>query len=186
MPKGDPCESSLKCLGESHQTYHCRICRGFRPRTKNERNVRLKHLLPETALPPQLAPGHSVPTPNTLVQSAPASIRESTAPKKDLAPRESQYRHSLAPKMTRHRSHSPVPHKRLKKTDLGCSPTVKSVERDTNSVRPTLGHPALTPLKVVPSTSDLQRIPSSLMSEDSPVRESQMQDLDLPSTPDTF
>lgn len=58
--------SCLKCLGESHQMDRYKICRGFCPCLKEERDHRLKLLLMEAALRPQsesspmdLAPGSS-------------------------------------------------------------------------------------------------------------------------------
>uniref|UniRef100_A0A452J2V9 Uncharacterized protein n=1 Tax=Gopherus agassizii TaxID=38772 RepID=A0A452J2V9_9SAUR len=67
MPTGDPHESCLKCLGESHLADKCCICKAFKPRTKKEQDFRLRQLLMEAALTPppsapstgQLAPGRS-------------------------------------------------------------------------------------------------------------------------------
>ncbi|EMP30479.1 Endoplasmic reticulum metallopeptidase 1 [Chelonia mydas] len=53
MPTGgppSPHDSCLRCLGESHQADKCHICKAFKPRTKKERDFRLKQLIMEAAL----------------------------------------------------------------------------------------------------------------------------------------
>lgn len=52
---GDPNNSCLKCLGKAQQTNRYKICQDFRPRTKKERDFRLKLLLIESSLHPQPA-----------------------------------------------------------------------------------------------------------------------------------
>ncbi|XP_050806062.1 serine/arginine repetitive matrix protein 2-like isoform X2 [Gopherus flavomarginatus] len=69
MPTSDPHEACLKCLGESHRSDKCRICKAFKPRTKKERDQRLRTLLMEAALDPS--------TSQTVV-SAPAPDRSGT------------------------------------------------------------------------------------------------------------
>ncbi|EMP39088.1 hypothetical protein UY3_03661 [Chelonia mydas] len=79
MPVSDPYDSCLRCPGEEHPT---EICKVFKPRTKKERDFRLKQLLMEAALQP---PGPEHPT------SAPASsVLSAVEPSRDLAPAKHQ------------------------------------------------------------------------------------------------
>lgn len=59
MPSGDPHDSCLKCLGESHRKDKCRICKNFRPKTQKEQDIHLRALLMQAALRPALEPSHS-------------------------------------------------------------------------------------------------------------------------------
>ncbi|EMP41627.1 hypothetical protein UY3_01147 [Chelonia mydas] len=52
MPVSNPRDSCLRCLGDGHQTEQCRICKASKPRTRKERDFRLKQLLMEAALQP--------------------------------------------------------------------------------------------------------------------------------------
>ncbi|EMP30317.1 hypothetical protein UY3_12543 [Chelonia mydas] len=99
MPVSDPHDSCLRCLGEEHQIERCKICKAFKPRTKKERDFRLKQLLMEAALQP---PGPERPT----LASA-SSVRSALEPSRDLAP--AKHRKLLAPERQtrpRHRSSS--------------------------------------------------------------------------------
>lgn len=121
---GDSHNSCLKCLGKTHHTERCKICKAFCPRTKKERDFRLKQLLMEAVLCPQLALDQQDLAPSASVQSAPASVRY-TVPRKDSGQRDLQHRCSLAPQTveaTQHCSHSPVPHKRHRKMGQGLLP----------------------------------------------------------------
>ncbi|XP_075757261.1 RNA-binding protein 38 isoform X1 [Pelodiscus sinensis] len=104
MPRGDPHDSCLKCLGEAHLAIDCTICKSFKPCTRKERVSRLKLLLMETALQP-------VPPDQPAVRSALASTCEAA------------HRHQASASRSRHRSHSP-PSKRVKKL-RGRSPSKK-------------------------------------------------------------
>lgn len=81
--QGDPHNSCLKSLGETHQTEKYRNHRGFRPKTKKEKDFALKLLLMESALRPQLAQTTLGPKPSTSVWSTSASVREAVALAKD-------------------------------------------------------------------------------------------------------
>lgn len=125
MPKGDPHDSCLKCLGEAHLADACKICRVFKPRTKREWDSCLKLLLMEAALQLALAGQFTM-------CSAPASTRGTPVHSK-----------TSAPKAPRHRSHSPVP--KRPQTSRGRSPSRKfraSLHRWHTS--PTRGSPSTT------------------------------------------
>ncbi|KAM7151676.1 uncharacterized protein RBU57_012234 [Macrochelys suwanniensis] len=65
MPRSDPHSDCLRCLGESHVSVRCKICRSFKPRTKKDRDIRLRALLMESAL---------APTPVRRAESAPGTL----------------------------------------------------------------------------------------------------------------
>ncbi|KAM7134596.1 uncharacterized protein RBU57_017655 [Macrochelys suwanniensis] len=100
IPTGDPHESCLKCLGESHLADKCWICKAFKPRTKKERDFHLKQLLLEAALSPMLALHHN-PVPTTAartVSAAPERPSTSKEPRHWTTPATiPQRRHSLSP-----------------------------------------------------------------------------------------
>uniref|UniRef100_A0A452HFB8 Uncharacterized protein n=1 Tax=Gopherus agassizii TaxID=38772 RepID=A0A452HFB8_9SAUR len=98
MPTGDPHDSCLKCLGESHLSAKCPICKAFKPRTKKERDIRLKQLLMEAAL-----------TPSPLAPSTSQSVSRGTptAPGVAATPKDSRHLPPPAPKSTPRRSLSP-------------------------------------------------------------------------------
>lgn len=93
MAKGYPHDSSLKCLGESHQSNRFKICRGFTSRTKKEWDSRLKVLLMESALRPEVVLD---PAQRTSVQSTPASVRDVLVLRKDSS-KEPRHRHFPTP-----------------------------------------------------------------------------------------
>ncbi|KAH1186775.1 hypothetical protein KIL84_019524 [Mauremys mutica] len=111
MPKSDPHTLFLKCLGESHLKEHCKICRGFRPRTLKDRDQRLCILLMEAMLHPQSDPGSAEPAPSTSssVCSAPAPRKDSSS---DLRHRHGSAHRALTHTSVRHQFQSPVPQKK--------------------------------------------------------------------------
>lgn len=191
MPRGEPHDSCLKCLGEAHQTDKCKICRSFHPRTKKERDFRLKLLLMKSALRPQPAQPVLAPKPSTLVWSRLASVRKAAVLVKDPAPRDSRHRHCPASKTSStaswHWSRSLVLHKKQRRAERGHSPTVRAVEcHGAHGVHPKLGHSTPAPAKPALLTPAAQVEPSSPVPLYSLARKSQIWELDLPCTPDTF
>ncbi|KAM7144573.1 uncharacterized protein RBU57_015291 isoform 1-T1 [Macrochelys suwanniensis] len=101
MPTGDPHDSCLKCLGESHLPDKCRICKAFKPRTKKEWDFQLKQLLLEVSLSPISAPYCN------LVPTAVASTA-SVAPERPSSSKEPRHRPTQAAIPQRRRSMSPM------------------------------------------------------------------------------
>ncbi|EMP39067.1 Olfactomedin-like protein 2B [Chelonia mydas] len=64
MPVSDPHADCLRCLGETHLSDRCKICKLFKPRTKRERDLRFWAILMEAALTPTPA-RHSESAPGT-------------------------------------------------------------------------------------------------------------------------
>lgn len=148
----------------------CRIFRSFKPRTKKDRDNRLKFLLMGAVLCPPSAPIQVELAPSTwmLVRSALAPLREAgcrslfPAPRRDSAPvtQDSQHHHvslmeikSTLATDSWHHSLSLVPKKKQKKVDRGCSPTPSSTSnRDAVRVRPVPGHSEAPMAHATPST----------------------------------
>ncbi|EMP38023.1 Decaprenyl-diphosphate synthase subunit 2 [Chelonia mydas] len=101
MPISDPHDLCVRCLGDGHQTEQCRICKAFKPRTRKERDFRLKQLLMEAALQP--------PGPECLTSAQASSMRSAPELSRDPAP--AKHRKLSAPERQArpwHRSSSPV------------------------------------------------------------------------------
>ncbi|XP_065412399.1 CLK4-associating serine/arginine rich protein-like [Chrysemys picta bellii] len=180
MPTSDPHDSCLKCLGESHQTDKCKIYKAFRPRTKKERDFRLRQLLMEAALSPDPPSARQAPTPSASVRSTPAAPTGS-APRveSDKPPRHRPPSAPHPPQGPRRRSLSPGHKKARKAQDTAVlktpAPPVPGVEP-----RPPLDHQ-----KQVPATpSTPAPWPLSPVRTGSPPRS--VVEPCLPSTPETF
>ncbi|EMP28931.1 hypothetical protein UY3_13960 [Chelonia mydas] len=180
MPTSNPRTNCLKCLGEGHQTDKCPICGGFKPRVKKERDYRLKLLLRELALQPQTGPA-----PVSLVRSVPPSMRDVPAPRKDPA-RSHQHRFLACKASALHqrRPQSPVSHEK-KKPDRGRSP-VRKPKGDHSGVSPLVGHPRQGPQEPTLSASAPAAETLSPAGMESPTRGELEEELNLPSTPDTY
>ncbi|XP_074926033.1 uncharacterized protein LOC142047381 [Chelonoidis abingdonii] len=130
MPMGDPHDSCLRCLGESHQAVKCRICKAFMPRTRKERDFRLKQLLMEVAL--------SLITSSARQDSAPlSSVWSALAAPTGLALRldstkDSWCQISPAPPPPRRRSLFPSQKKKQPKQMLATSYLVSSTAAITS------------------------------------------------------
>ncbi|KAM7138853.1 uncharacterized protein RBU57_016541 [Macrochelys suwanniensis] len=159
MATGDPHESCLKCLGESHQLDKCRICKAFKPQTKKERDFRLQQLLLEAALSPMSS--------TSLAWSAPA------APERPDTGKYSWNRTTPALLPVRRCSLSPGP----KKQATAPAPPPPSLEP-----QPVLDRLAKAPTPA-PSTPAPQGL-SSFVTVSSPVHTAV--ELTLPSTLETF
>lgn len=157
LPEGSPHMACLKCLGESYQIDRCKICRSFCPWTKKEKDRRLKLLLMAAALHPQskTSPTDMALGSSASVHSAPASIREVL--RKDSGQRPPAPTLSLAPKTTaqeqlRHRSQSPVPRKKHRKTDRGRFPSQAAERELPKGGRPVQDHNSSSAQQPAPST----------------------------------
>lgn len=135
MPNGDPHNSCLKSLGEAHQTEKCKICRGFCPKAKKERDFRMKWLLMDSALHPQPASGASDPKPSTSVCSALASVTGHT-PRKNLGSRDPRHHESPVLKTSFGESTHLLVSDLFFLCDRGCSPTKSVVRGCTNRCVP--------------------------------------------------
>ncbi|XP_065436015.1 serine/arginine repetitive matrix protein 2-like [Chrysemys picta bellii] len=169
MPLSDPHDSCLRCLGEAQQKERCKICKAFKPRTKKERDFRLKQLLMETALQPSTSAA-----PSASVRSAPASVRE-PAPaghSKPMAPTQRGH--------VRHRSSSPTKSKGQPKA-RGRSPHKRLAPAKTSSAPKTGTAPAQAPV-VAPAPKGPSSPGIGASSEEEGLEEL----LEQPSTPDTF
>ncbi|XP_050779815.1 serine/arginine repetitive matrix protein 2-like [Gopherus flavomarginatus] len=90
MPTSDPHDACLKCLGESHRSDKCRICKAFKPRTKKERDQRLRTLLMEAALDPAASQAViSAPAPDRAGTEKTPRHRPSPAPGTEPRPSKS-------------------------------------------------------------------------------------------------
>ncbi|XP_065416981.1 serine/arginine repetitive matrix protein 2-like [Chrysemys picta bellii] len=179
MPTSDPHDSCLKCLGESHQTDKCKICKAFKPRTKKERDFRLRQLLMEAALSPDTPSTGQAPAPSTSVRSAPAApAMTTTRVASDKPPRHRTSSAPQAQQVPRRRSLSPG-HKKAHKTGTSVpktpAPPVPGVEP-----RP----PVEQRKQVPPAPSTPAPRPLSPVQIASPPRPAVIQC--LPSTPETF
>ncbi|KAM7163928.1 uncharacterized protein RBU57_008012 isoform 1-T2 [Macrochelys suwanniensis] len=168
MPAGDPHESCLKCLGESHLADKCRIFKAFKPRTKEEWDFHLKQLLLEAALSPMSAPHRNL-VPTT------AAHTESAAPERPNTSKEP--RHRTTPAIIPQRRHSLSPTLGKQTPGLAPPPTPLRPQPVQDRLAKSFG-PAPAPSTPVPQG------PSSWVAISSPVRTEV--ELTLPSTPDTF
>ncbi|XP_065446569.1 serine/arginine repetitive matrix protein 2-like isoform X1 [Chrysemys picta bellii] len=169
MPLSDPHASCLRCLGEAHQKERCKICKAFKPRTKKERDFRLKQLLMETALQPSTSTA-----PSASVRSAPASVRE---------PAPAGHPKTAAPTQrgnARRRSSSPAKAKGQSKA-RGRSPHKRPAPVKTSSAPKADTAPTRTPV-VAPAPKG----PSSPGMGASSADEGLEELVEQPSTPDTF
>ncbi|XP_065436300.1 serine/arginine repetitive matrix protein 2-like, partial [Chrysemys picta bellii] len=169
MPLSDPHDSCLRCLGEAQQKERCKICKAFKPRTKKERDFRLKQLLMETALQPSTSAA-----PSASVRSAPASVRE-PAPAGHSKPTAPTQRGHV-----RHRSSSPTKSKGQPKA-RGRSPHKRLAPAKTSSAPKTGTAPAQAPV-VAPAPKGPSSPGIGASSEEEGLEEL----LEQPSTPDTF
>ncbi|XP_039340447.1 pistil-specific extensin-like protein [Mauremys reevesii] len=168
MPMGDP-HDSLKCLVESHQSDKCRICKAFKPRTKKERDFRLKQLLMEAALSPVPSALHA----QTRRRWSEARLRHQNDPAPAPAP-------PPAPVQMRHRSLSLRPKKQHKPPAAPVqlqAPPVPLLEQQPGPDCPVK---APTPAPSIPALQE----PLSPVHTSSPV--CTVAELGLPSTPEAF
>ncbi|KAM7171843.1 uncharacterized protein RBU57_003099 [Macrochelys suwanniensis] len=167
MSTGDPHDSCLKCLGESHLPDKCRICKAFKPRTKKERDFRLKQLLLEVSLSPMSAP-HRNPVLTSAAGTAPA------APERPSSSKEPRHRTTQATIPQRRRSMSPL----VRKLGPGSAPIPVPLQPQPVQDHAKPPGPAPAPMTPVPQG------PLSSVTTSSPVHAEVK--LTLPSTPDTF
>ncbi|XP_065409265.1 serine/arginine repetitive matrix protein 2-like [Chrysemys picta bellii] len=170
MPLSDPHDSCLRCLGEAHQKERCKICKAFKPRTKKERDFRLKQVLMEMVLQPSTSTA-----PPTLVWSAPASVRD-PAPAGHPKPTALNQREHL-----RHRSSSPAKSKGQPKARRR-SPRKRVAPAKTSSAPKAIAAPAQIPVTVAPAPKGPSSPGIGASSEEEGLEEL----LEEPSTPDTF
>uniref|UniRef100_A0A674JDU8 Poly [ADP-ribose] polymerase n=1 Tax=Terrapene triunguis TaxID=2587831 RepID=A0A674JDU8_9SAUR len=80
----DPHSECLRCLGESHISEKCKICKSFKPRTKCEHEIRLWALLMELALAlaPARRPDPAPGTTSSVRSKAPSTSRHHSPAKK--------------------------------------------------------------------------------------------------------
>ncbi|KAM7164025.1 uncharacterized protein RBU57_008076 [Macrochelys suwanniensis] len=151
MPTGDPHNSCLKCLGESHLPDKCRIYKAFKPQTKKEQDFRLKQLLLEASLSPMLAP-HRNPVPTSAAGPAPAALERPSSSK------EPRHRTPQAGTPQRRRSMSP----RLRKSGPGPALTPAPLHPQPVQDRAKPPSPAPTPMTPVPQ-GPLSSVPLAKM-----------------------
>ncbi|EMP27752.1 hypothetical protein UY3_15144 [Chelonia mydas] len=185
MPTGNPHDSCLKRLGESHQADKCRICKGFCPWTKKEWDFRLKQLLMEAALSPQPPVVCQDPAPSTLVHSAPAAA-VGAAPRLE-SERDPQHRRTPAPQPTssaRCCSHSPGQKQHQKPEKGGPPPQRPASLEPPVQMCPTGERLGAQPTVCATLTPALRGEPLSPVPLDSLTHS--VVEVQLPSTPDAF
>ncbi|EMP24920.1 Protocadherin-23 [Chelonia mydas] len=167
-----------------HQSERCKICKALKPRTRKECDFHLKQLLMEAAIRPA-APDRLVPG-LSLVRSAPASVREPVL-RKHSGARDPLYRRSLAPQhgvAPRQQSTSLVPLKRHKKADRRRSP--QRVRPSGETLLPQRKDLTSKQQEPTPSTPVTQSELLSPARSNYPVGLDLVEELEAPSTPDTF
>lgn len=119
MPRSDPHQNCLKCLGETRVREKCKICNSFCPRTKKDCDIQLKAILMELALRLASEPGCSDSVMGTaaLARSSPPALFSFW-----------------------YRSPSPVPKKSPKKTHAEQECLMAGKKSAGDQVRPVLGH----------------------------------------------